>query len=53
MMKAYEKPLEEHLKPCEGALVGKVNEGEACSFDYECAGEKVDCKAKKCAKKGG
>jgi hypothetical protein len=51
MMKAYEKDVEAYLQPCKDTLVGKVAEGEACEFDFECAGEKTACKQKKCAKK--
>jgi hypothetical protein len=51
MMKGYEKDFEEYLKPCQEAFVGKVAAGEACENDFECAGEKVECKQNKCAKK--
>jgi hypothetical protein len=52
MMDAFEKPLlEEHLKVCKEALVGKVAAGAACEADYECTGEKTKCKDKKCIEK--
>ncbi len=45
MMKAYEKDLEAHLKPCEEMIVGKVAADAACTQDYECA-DGGKCKAK-------
>lgn len=51
MMKTYEKDLDAHVKVCEEALVGKIAAGEACEADYECAGDKVGCKNKKCVAK--
>lgn len=53
MMKSYKTEMDDFVKPCQGALVGKVAEGGECAYDYECAGEKVDCKNKKCTKGGG
>ncbi len=51
IMKPYQKEFEDHLKACDGALVGKVAIGEACESGFECAGDEVDCKAKKCVSK--
>jgi hypothetical protein len=53
MMKAYEKELDAHTKACDETFVGKLAAGSACEHDFECAGEKVECKQKKCAKKAG
>ena len=51
MMKAYQKDLDAHLKACDEVFVGKLTAGSACEHDFECAGEKVECKRKKCTKK--
>lgn len=42
--------LEEELKACETAIVGKVAEGENCEYGYECKGEDTKCSAPKDAK---
>jgi len=53
MMDSYKKELEDYMKPCESVIDGKVAEGGECAYDFECAGEKVSCKQKKCSKKAG
>jgi hypothetical protein len=42
--------LEDALKPCQTAIVGKVAEGENCDYEYECKGDDVKCSAPKDAK---